>query len=1098
MSLNRLEYQELDLHSHVLLRPDTYVGSIRKETLSEFIETNGRIFKKDIETIPAIVRIFIEALSNAIDNKWRSEEKGVVCKSIRISIDKESGRTTIWNDGLSIPVSKQPNTDIWIPEMLFGRLLTSSNYNDNEERYTSGKNGLGISLCNIFSKEFYIEIVDPPSSKIYRQSWRDNMKMMTVPLIKKSKLKGYTKVSWIPDFAYFGTEGYTDDMIALMNRYVYDAAMLTGVSVYLNDEKIKSRNLKTFAMSFENQDDEKDDSVVSFEYKNSQVVVRPSMNSTFDAVSFVNGIYTREGGIHITNWADVLFKPLAEKINKKFKNTKLSVKDIKNYFRLFVVCNVVNPEFSTQTKDKMTAPRIPVKVDDKIIATLMKWKWVSDIEKMIKAKEMQSLEKTERKRGFKSIEGFDPANKAGSKHSMDCTLILCEGLSAKTFAVSGIKEGVDFGKGIRKGRDWYGINPLRGKCLNTRTANIKTITSNKEISNLIQILGLSFGMDYTLDENFKTLRYGSVLLLTDSDVDGIHISSLVMNFFDTMFPSLLSRSGFLTSMKTPVIKITDKKKNVLRFYDSQKAKDHLLANPSSNVEIKYYKGLGTSSTQDIRETFGKRLVLFEKDETSSDVLNKVFHKDFTDERKEWLRSFNPDLNLYEEGLRTNVQSISISDFINTEMIKFSIEDCKRSIPSLMDGLKESQRKILFALFLKNLPKDKSIKVAQLAGFVGEKTSYHHGEQNLYNTIIKMAQDFVGSNNVPILFPDGQFGSRSMNGKDAANARYVYTRLSAECELLFHKDDGCVLNYLVDEGVSIEPEYYVPILPMVLINGVNAAIGTGWSCSIPCYNPVDIRDWILKRLDRCCDEKDDEKEDDLVPWYRGFKGTITRETDSKFVSRGILTYSENRKKIRITEVPIGMSIEKCKEILEKKYENKEIKSLENHSDENSAFFEITPTETFKMDLSSSISTNNLVLFDSQNKIHKYNSVYEILEEFCETRLAFYLKRIEFLIPQKERILSVLANKVRFIKNVMKKELVVFNIPEKEIIENMKRMKFVKEENSFGYLLNLSVRTFTKENILKLEKSLKDVEKELVHLKNTTPREMWKNELFRLQI
>ena len=188
--------------------------------------------------------------------------------------------------------------------------------------------------------------------------------------------------------------------------------------------------------------------------------------------------------------------------------------------------------------------------------------------------------------------------------------------------------------------------------------------------------------------------------------------------------------------------------------------------------------------------------------------------------------------------------MAYKDFIDKELILFSRYDNTRSSPCVIDGFKPSQRKVLYGAFKRKLTSE--IKVIQFSGYVSEHTAYHHGEASLNGTIISMAQDFVGSNNVNLLVPSGQFGSRLLGGKDAASPRYIYTYLSPITRLIFKEEDDALCRYLVDEGQRIEPDYYLPIIPMVLVNG-SEGIGTGYSTTIPNYNPVDIVNYIKSKL-----------------------------------------------------------------------------------------------------------------------------------------------------------------------------------------------------------------------------------------------------------
>lgn len=1079
-----MEYREMNLHQHILARPDTYVGSIREQSTTDYTFKNDTIQSDTLTYIPAILRLYVEALSNAIDNKFRSDSFGIPMRSIKIHVDQSTGETSVWNDGMTIPVEMN-ETDTWIPEMIFGRLLTSSNYNDEEQRYTSGRNGIGAKAIALFSTQSSVYLSD--TKKTYRQTWTTNMTTKTKPKLSKGKSKGFTQISWIPDFAYFNIPGYTQDYVNLFLKYAYDTAMLTGLNVYFNDEKLPIKTLKDYAKLYSH---ESTNELLFLSTDECQVVLTPS--TSFEHISFVNGVCTTQGGVHVETWCDAVFKPLVAKLNSKSKNIKMTVKDIKQHFRIFVNCMVPNPEFTSQSKTYMSAPKVKASVTSSQVNALMKWNFVKDIREMIDAREMLSLKKSERKsRNNRKIDGYDPANKAGGRESRKCTLILCEGLSAKTFAVTGIQQGIDFGEGELKGRNYNGILALRGKVLNVRNASISSIANNKEVSNIIQILGVQHGMDYSRDSNFATLRYGRILLIGDQDDDGFHIISLVINVIDYLFPTLLQRPGFLCYMDTPIVKIQTKN-DTLRFYDQRDATRYISKHAKQKLNIKYYKGLGTSTDKDIRETFGRRVIQYAFDDDARANLNKVFHKDNTHVRKQWLEEYKEDdQQLSKTGTfsKTELYSTTISNYIDTRLIQFSISDCKRSIPHLMDGLKESNRKILYAAFLKNITSP--FKVAQLAGFVAEKTNYHHGEQCLYDTITKMAQDFIGSNNLPLLAKEGQFGTLLNGGKDAANARYIFTHLSKHTRQLFPKEDDALLTYLTDEGFSIEPEYYVPVLPMILVNGCTGGIGTGWSCSIPCYSPTDLKEWITCWLTQ-------SPTPTLTPWYNGFDGEIVQVSDHKFESRGVLQ-PLSRNKYSITSLPIGMWIDTMKDHLDDLVSSKVLKSVKNFSTPDNVHFELTSVEplTLKdLKLTSSITTTNLVLFDSNNRLRKYDTIDDLLEEYCATRYAYYTRRKDHQLTTLKEEYKVTKSKWSFLDLVMRGELDLFNQEEKELERHLERHKLHRVNDSYDYLLNLSVRSFTKQKLISLSNDVTKLKKAIQVQKSLTEAKMWMDDLSHL--
>ena len=378
-----------------------------------------------------------------------------------------------------------------------------------------------------------------------------------------------------------------------------------------------------------------------------------------------------------------------------------------------------------------------------------------------------------------------------------------------------------------------------------------------------------------------------------------------------------------------------------------------------------------------------------KDE-EAELFDLAFSKKKADERKEWLRQFVPGTYLDH-----STKKISYADFINKELILFSMADNVRSIPSVVDGLKPGQRKVLYVCLKRNIKKDR--KVVELAGDVSGMTAYQHGETSLQQTIVGLAQTFVGSNNVNILEPSGNFGSRLQGGSDAASARYIYTRLSPFARKLFHVADEPVLKYNTDDDKQIEPEVYVPVLPMILVNGADG-IGTGWSSSIPNYNPEDIVT-NLKRL------MDGEEMIAMQPWFRGFKGEAAAAGPDRFKFSGIIKQVSDTE-VEITELPIRVWTQDFKDKLEEIVKAEKVPSfIKDYKDYNTHkdvrfVVQMEPKhlakaieegleEKFK--LTKTMATSNLVAFDAEGRITKYNTVEDIMKEFFHVRLKLYEKR-----------------------------------------------------------------------------------------------------------
>jgi len=1135
------KYVKKDPISHILDRPDTWVGSIRSRQVTDFvvIDEDFHIAKKKIEISPAIVRMFIEPLSNIIDNVARSKAGKNKTTKIIINVDEEEGTISFWNDGEVIPIEMNEKEKCYNHTLVFGHLLTGSNYDDTEEREDiSGRNGIGTKVVVVFSSWFTVEGLDPHNGKLFTQTWTNNMRTAGEPKITSTKLKrGYTKVTHKLDFARFGLEGYTPDIVSLYKRYAVDCAMITKVPVVFNGVDIPVTSLLDYAKRYTS---EEIDDILEIKTSDCDVVLTPA--SDFEAISFANGIHTPLGGVHVDAWTEAIFRPLVQKLNgKKTGKTatpQLNISEVKKFFRLFVVATVKKPEFDSQSKFRLEAPTVKASVSKVHLDKIKKWTVMNQLEDVLKAKEMLVLKKSERKkRTYEKVEKLEPANNEGGAKGHQCTLILVEGDSAKTYATTGIQKGV-FGK---TGRDWFGILPLRGKVLNCREAKPTAIAKNKVVSNILKSLGLQFGVDYSLDENWKKLRYGRALLLTDADVDGFHISSLLQNLFYTLFPSLFKRDPpFLTSMQTPIVRVFLPQGDRL-FYNEHEYRKYV-ASIKGKIDKRYYKGLGTSTDEDILETFGQKLVLFSEDEKTSETFSKAFGKKFANTRKTWMENYDPEKTVLKwNGETEETLNISCSEYIDTELIKFSIDDCKRSIPNIMDGLKEGQRKIVYVAFKTKLRHTgKPLKVAQFGGDVAKRSAYHHGEQNLYDTLIGMAGAYVGSNNIPLFTRDGNFGTRVEGGKDASSARYIETRLDALTRLIYRPEDDPLLTYQEDDGDKVEPEFYVPIIPMILVNG-SVGIGTGWSTNIPCFDPEDLvaRIKIWLENDGVIYNEDGECIfPDIKPWYRGYKGEIVKDIDKKknrFVTWGIAENLKN--KVHVTELPVGMWTSSFVDKLETMKEEKTIKNYKNHSTNKTVDFTITETEDGQectaenLGLYDYISLTNMVVFTEECRLKRFNTVEEIIDTYCGVRLEYYVRRKKNQLLELERKIKFLGNKKRFLEEVRDGEIKLFEMVGKkrqsrktaDVVAELEERGYDKDEEEkdeekgdeeedgeekedegkkgkkgkkktgYEYLLRLQISSITAEKIDKLANDIASTIEQRDELEATEEKDIWIRDL-----
>ncbi|WWC62083.1 uncharacterized protein I303_104673 [Kwoniella dejecticola CBS 10117] len=1116
-------YQKLSQREHVLKRPDTYIGSVEAISQKMWVfdeETKGMIYR-DITFVPGFLKIFDEILVNAADNKINDASMD----SIKVTIDREKSTISVYNNGKGIPVEMHKKEGVMIPELIFGHLLAGSNFDDDQKKLTGGRNGYGAKLANIYSNEFIVETADKVNGKKYKQVFSNNMDKKGAPKITENK-KGeeWTRITFAPDLPRFGMTGIDDDTNALLMKRVYDmAGTVKDIKVFLNDERLKIKGFKQYvemyvnsasaATSAEGMTMAKPPLVYEVAGKRWEIAFTLS-DGEMKQVSFANSIATTKGGTHVDMVATQLANKLLEQIKKKNKAAPVKPFQVKNHMWIFVNALIENPTFDSQTKENLTlkSSAFGSKCDlsEDFIKKVTKTGIIDNVLSWAKFKQDQIMKKSDgaKRSRVGGIVNLEDANQAGGRNSKACTLILTEGLSAKALAVSGLSV---------IGRDTYGVFPLRGKLLNVREAGHEQIVKNAELNHLRQILGLKHKQDYTTTDS---LRYGHLMIMTDQDHDGSHIKGLLINFFDHAYPSLLRIPNFLLEFITPIVKVWKGKQEhtfyTMPQYEEWKAEN----NDGRGWESKYYKGLGTSKAEDAQKYFAdldRHRLAFDTLKTEDrGLIDMAFSKKKADDRKEWLRQFKPGTFLDHD---TDV--IPISDFVNKELILFSMADNLRSIPSVADGLKPGQRKVMFATFKRNLTKE--IKVAQLVGYVSEKTAYHHGEASLASTIVGLAQTFVGSNNINLLAPNGQFGTRLSGGKDAASPRYIYTAIPRMTRAIFHPADEGLLSYLIEEGMGIEPDYYMPTVPLVLINGADG-IGTGWSTSIPNYNPVQI----VENIRRMMRGEEPEK---MNPWFRGFKGSIERIEQDKYKVSGIIEKIDE-KTIEITELPIRKWTQDFKEMIEEMTTGTEkvpstIKDYEEHHTESTVHFKLHLSEAamkaaeeeglekrFKM--STTISTANMVCFDLNGKIRKYANAEDILADFFGKRLEFYGLRKQWLADELNKQFEKLSNQARFVNMIIAKELIVNNKKKSVIVDELRALKFrpfpkkavakesgetenaLEEEeegmaSDYDYLLGMAIWSLTVEKVNKLLAERDAKEAELIELLKLSPQDIWNTDL-----
>lgn len=1211
--------QVLNPFEHALKRPDSVIGSkatvkremyIYNEAASSgsdnsedgdgpLVDDEGLPIKKDASAMSQIVmkkikynqgmlRIFIEAMSNAIDNLWRSSKNGVIMRKIDFTLDNDPesetyGWITVVNDGYCIPVekkkytfkdqrTKQVRTEMLYPaEVFFGEMHAGTNFENDDKRKTSGRNGMGGKAIVIFSKEVIIEHANPEQKKKFTQNYRENGTDRDKPVITSYKNKtGYTSISFLPDYAYFNYPGMDDDFFSLLKRYIFEASMITGLPVTLNEKKILVKDLPKYVRLF--YPNTKENCMIAFKAPNGDecVLIEKGMtdrdiDDDISQVSWINGINTRDGGIHVEAWKCAILPALVKAFNarkpKKGEKEvlKATAKEIYPYLTLFVRAEAEGAMFNGQTKDQFT--ELPGNVTEVTLAEdkkqkadfaktiaeslkkILKWNFVTMLEEKLamKAERTQAKKETTSKKRMAFGDKAEDANFAGTKRAAECTLWVTEGKSAKTFATRIIS-------GLPNGTDLNGILALRGKFINALNSSLKDVRANKEVEIFKDIMRMMTGADYNDPDMRKTLRYGRIVIACDQDDDGFHIKGLFLLFLWKFWPSLFNLTTvdgtcFVCSISTAVVMArAGKGKNATlkMFYSNPEFKAWYESEEFKNMkgaQIKYYKGLGTHKPGDEKlYNDDPKRVQYVLDGEEPDYMDLGFNKTQSDWRKTWITRDLPkpgEMTIVEENLPITIDGeLSLSTFVDTQLKIYHIMALRRALPNIYDGFKESQRKAFYGIMTDKDARKEAQNLENLAGAVKKATGYHHAGESLENAIKKMAQGFVNSNNIPLLVNEGEFGTRTCGGSDAAAARYISTKLEEISWILFPEMDEPILRHAIEDDKEVEFEFFMPILPMILVNGA-AGIASGYSTNVPCYNPEDLATWIETWLDS---EDGTVELDALVPWYRGYTGTIelVRKVgkDYKICEPGEKATSWRTKGIleatkagwyRISELPIGMWTETMKEYLEYLYTGQPPKGSKKKKSErylsdirwkgtaNTAIWDIKPVKDFIPDMNVAgnfknmqnvFSLTNMHVIDENNFPRKYSSPEALLQDFCTKRLEYYDKRKNYWTREFQKQFDKESDRYKYVQAVIEGKLAMkqeeAKLEASMLKLGLRKASDAKGKVSFDYLLSMQMRSIMSAN--KLEEIKREVEKVkalLDNMKTKTSVELWKEDLVKFR-
>lgn len=1214
MSRKTSQYGGMNPETHILERPDSYVGSIRQQKTELYIMDwlTKTLELKEVNTPPAMQRLFLEVFGNSADNVDSSRRAKVNPGTINVEADKKT--ITITNGGLHIPVKKvslKQNKGIisvsdykegdeewiWLPVFIFGQLRTSSNYDPNVKKMGSGRNGYGAKLTNLYSKRFFLEIKDPEAKLHFKCTWLDNMfkddktQKPEIEIIEDQDItEGSVSVSWDLDFERFKVTEYSDDDLKLFARITADFSFACKIKTYFNGVEFDYRDIRDFSLLIwdeeklqnsmihyvwdketpekvkkarpENQRNYIIDAVKPEHIPNVEIMIIDTPDKAKN-ISYVNGLATLEGGVHVDASQEQIFKYICNFINEskgKSKKSLITSKNVKSHLSFIINARLADPEYTSQTKVKLSSPSISVSYPEKQLKNLEDWRVINRLVAEVDAMAMGRASKNDGiKRKHIPMDKGEDANLAGTKDSSKCTVYFVEGLSAASYP----QKRIGFLKG---GKDLNGFVPLRGKFMNCTKANPTQYADNKIVALIKQVLGLKEDVDYEDYENIKTLRYGFIILTVDADDDGMHILCHVLNFFREKFPGIIKRN-MIGYLRTPVIKVMKGDKIVKRFFTVSSFETWKEKNSLKGMIVRYFKGLGTSNDDDIKDdlTIAPTVICF-YDSKCVENFDLAFHQDNSDKRKDWIEKWR-DVSQCDDVISVDINSIrktddklmqaqDISQLINRELIGYSVASLFRAIPSEYDLLKDSQRKALYSalsFFHYDPKKGKSIKVGRFSNKAADMTQYHHGEKSLIDTFIKMAQDFLGSNNMGFFKKDGQFGSRSDGGENAADARYSETHLTWWLPLVYNKESIELIEKRVTEDEECEPLWLPGVIPMGIINGTNG-IATAFSTTTPAHNPLDVVNWYI---DKC----NGKQHKPILPWYNGFTGKmnivnrdkvdtpslqeellpgdldtnrpisspkrfhdvteddlddldeenkailehckhsrLTLRTTGKYEIIGF--HKNNGPIIKVTELPVKQWTHKYRKWLEYlihgKHKIKPIFDFKDHSTTENVDFEIHWNKNYKtpnhanLRLVRSFGISNITLIDHKGFPKRYSTIQDVMERYYEHMISHYKDVRDNRIKIDEDRERDISYKMKFIIHVLKKDILIIKIKEDVIKEKMDEY-----EIPFEYYEKSKSRDFSEESVLKCKSQLEETRGRLKVTKETRPEDIWLEKLYILK-
>ena len=984
------QYYQSDIKEHAKNKT-MWGGSFEPNYHYEYIQNNEGKFKMTkIMYSDCLFKIFDETIVNVVDISSKMRNSHISQRVTKCDIEfTHDGYISIFNNGQGMPtgvVVDLNGTPMYTPQLLSTLFLAGSNNENDENRITGGVNGVGLSMVNANSSHFILETVDLVRKQYYKQecfSRLDEIKEPTIislqKLVNNKHKKGGTTIKFLPAYEIYKCniedKNEYDNLNTLFKGRAYQIAFHTKLKVTYNGELLLeskdriSDYAKLFMESGKYICSRLDHSLYPWD------VIIGLSNGTFESLSVINGVCVKTGN-HINYIRDLItvgIRPRVERLLKNFKEYKKNM--IHSNLFIIISGNIPNPGFDSQTKNNISGDT--TKYKEYIVNNSLLLKIWKILEPRLTEQYMSIRPVKTTKASIVGIKKYKKAKYAGTAKSADCSLLICEGDSAESMTRTALTS-----RDVNMSYDYYGTFNIGGVPMNSRTKSEikdnkirchKQLIDNERLSSLSKVINLNIDFKYSSQEEFKTLNYGCIVATVDQDLDGVgQIFGLILSHIERFWPHLIER-GFVKHLATPIIRAfpSERKQHILSFYTDLEYREWAekifgsVNNINKSWIIKYYKGLATHNDNEainMFQNYSNSLYTMVLDNKASKMFD-IYYGDNPKLRRLELLSPKVKINTVVDN------KIDCSMHLQSHTRDFQIDNILRKLPNLIDGLNPARRKILCASRKRFKQSNTEIKVGQLAGYVSEHMNYHHGSASLEKTIITMAQDYVGANNIPFLLPLSQFGSRFMGGSDCGAPRYIKTKLNTVlCNALFREEDNHVLKYTNDEGINAEPEEYVPIAPVCLMQSLEIP-ATGWKYS------GFARDWnqlynnilILINSDKLTNlssfNLNDLKEMDF--WCNRWNGTIRRINDSEDWFVGKYVYIPRTNTILISELPYQVWNESY---IEKLSEKSAISSVDDSSTK------------LNINITVKLKTNGMDIINKECE-EKGHDEFDVIEDYC---------------------------------------------------------------------------------------------------------------------